>query len=274
MPVIAKLVIVGAASTLTLGLFTQFAPLGALLGSYVPTAGQAGKDVVWVPTPQALVDRMLDMAKVTKQDYLVDLGSGDGRMVITAAKRGVRAHGIEYNPELVVLSQRKAEAESVAHLATFERADIFESDFSRATVVTLFLLPDLNLRLRPKLLAMKPGTRIVSNSFDMGEWKPDEQIDAGGDCTNWCRAFRWTVPADVAGDWRFRGGQLKLTQSFQMLSGSLTQGKQPLPLSSARLNGTLITFTVEDRVYNGHVFGDRMSGSSEMEAWTAVREGL
>src|SRR5687767_9279616 len=125
---------------------------------FEPQVGQAGKDVVWVPTPQALVDKMLDMAKVTPQDYLIDLGSGDGRTVITAAKRGLRAHGIEYNPDMVALSKKAATAAGVADRATFAKADIFESDFSKAQVITMFLLPSLNLRLRPTLLAMKPGT--------------------------------------------------------------------------------------------------------------------
>ena len=158
------------------------APAPAPSSAYEPKSGQPGKDVVWVPTHQALVDRMLDMAEVTPADYLVDLGSGDGRTVITAAKRGVRALGIEYNPDLVALSTRAAEKEGVADKARFIQADIFASDFKDATVVTLFLLPELNVRLRPTILAMKPGTRVVSNSFDMDEWTPDLTIDAGGEC--------------------------------------------------------------------------------------------
>src|SRR5690242_19168886 len=141
---------------------------------FQPEVGQAGKDVVWVPTPQALVDKMLDMAKVTPKDYVIDLGSGDGRTVITAAKRGAKAHGIEYNPEMVELSKRNAEKEGVSDRATFAKADLFESDFSQATVITMFLLPDINKRLRPKILNLKAGTRIVSNSFDMGDWEADD----------------------------------------------------------------------------------------------------
>jgi SAM-dependent methyltransferase len=147
---------------------------------YEPSVGQEGKDVVWVPTPQALVDKMLDMAKVTPKDYVIDLGSGDGRTVITAAKRGAKAHGIEYNPDMVELSRRNAAKEGVSDKATFAKADLFESDFSQATVITLFLLPSINLRLRPKILDLKPGTRIVSNAFDMEEWKPDETGTAAG----------------------------------------------------------------------------------------------
>src|ERR671910_481301 len=141
---------------------------------FKPEVGQEGKDVIWVPTPQELVEKMLDMAKVTPKDYVIDLGSGDGRTVITAAKRGVRAHGIEYNPEMVELSKRAAAKEGVSDKATFAKADLFESDFSPATVITMFLLSSINMKLRPKILSLKPGTRIVSNTFDMGEWKADE----------------------------------------------------------------------------------------------------
>src|SRR6476646_558626 len=141
---------------------------------FQPQVGQQGKDVIWVPTPQGLVDKMLDMAKVTSSDYVIDLGSGDGRTVITAAKRGARAQGIEYNPDMVALSQRNAAAEGMTARATFAKADLFESDFSQASVITMFLLPEINLRLRPKILDLKPGTRIVSNTFTMEDWSPDE----------------------------------------------------------------------------------------------------
>ena len=136
---------------------------------FTPTVGQSGKDVVWVPSPQALVDKMLDMAQVTTADFVMDLGSGDGRTVITAAKRGTRALGVEYNPDMVALSQRNAAAAGVGDRATFVQADIFQTDFSQATVITLFLLTDLNLKLRPTLLSLKPGLRVVSNTFKMGE---------------------------------------------------------------------------------------------------------
>src|SRR3984893_1900439 len=164
---------------------------------FEPQSGQPGKDVVWVPTPQALVDKMLDLANVTPQDYVIDLGSGDGRTVITAAKRGATAHGIEYNPDMVALSQRNAAAEGVSDKATFVKADLFESDFSKATVVTMFLLPTINLKLRPKILDLKPGTRIVSNAFDMEEWQADQTTDAEKGCTSWCTAYLWIVPAKV-----------------------------------------------------------------------------
>src|ERR687895_1130194 len=197
---------------------------------YEPQVGQSGKDVVWVPTPQALVDRMLDMAKVTVDDYVIDLGSGDGRTVITAAKRGIRAHGIEYNADMVELSKRNAAKEGVAGKATFAQADLFKSDFSQASVITMFLLPDINIKLRPKILDLRAGTRIVSNSFTMGEWNADETASVGDGCTSWCTAYLWIVPAKVGGTWNLPQGELALKQEFQMLSGTLrTQGKN-LPL--------------------------------------------
>lgn len=254
------------------GALAQGAPATSSPAPYNPVSGQPGKDVVWVPTQQELVDRMLDMANVTKDDYLIDLGSGDGRTVITAAKRGVRAHGIEYNPDLVALSKRNAEAEGVADRATFEEADIFKSDFSKASVITMFLLSDLNLKLRPTLLELKPGTRVVSNTFDMGDWEPDDKIDAGSSCTNFCSAYKWIVPAKVEGEWRIGDGILALTQNYQMLSGKLTQGGKSLEISDARMNGTEIVFTAGDRRYTGQVSGDVMSGTVEGgEAWRATR---
>ena len=167
--------------------------------TFEPTVGQPGKDVVWVPTPQALVDKMLDMAKLTPQDYHMDLGSGDGRTVITAVKRGARSTGVEYNPDMVDLAKRNAAAAGVGEKAQFIRGDIFETDFSKAQVLTLFLLPSLNLRLRPTILNMTPGTRVVSNSFTMEAWQPDETANIGGDCTSWCTAHLWIVPEKVAG---------------------------------------------------------------------------
>src|SRR5262250_2874348 len=156
---------------------------------FQPQVGQAGKDVIWVPTPQTLVDKMLDMAKVTPKDYVMDLGSGDGRTVITAAKRGAQARGIEYNPDMVALSRRNAEKAGVSGKAIFQEADIFKTDLSKATVITLFLLTDLNLRLRPTILTLKPGTRVVSNTFRMGEWEPDQTVELG--CDPYCTAYLW-----------------------------------------------------------------------------------
>ena len=244
--------------------------------TYQPQSGQEGKDVVWIPTHQALVDRMLDMAQLRPDDYLVDLGSGDGRTVITAARRGVRSLGIEYNPDLVKLSTAAAEAEGVADRARFVQADIFESDFSDATVVTLFLLPTLNMKLRPTILAMKPGTRVVSNTFDMGDWRADQTIESvETDCSNFCRAYRWVVPAKAAGTWRLDDGELRLKQRFQMLEGTLLQGGQEVAISEGRMNGAEIAFTAGDRQFTGSVDGGRMAGTSRTpqgsQTWSAAR---
>src|SRR5499425_1795053 len=187
---------------------------------YEPSVGQEGKDVVWVPTPQALVDKMLDMAKVTPKDYVIDLGSGDGRTVITAAKRGAKALGIEYNPDMVELSKRNAAKEGVSDKASFVKADLFESDFSQAQVITMFLLSSINMKLRPKILDLKPGTRIVSNTFDMADWKPDESATLPG-CNSWCTAHLWIVPAKVDGTWISPQGELTFKQIFQNISGTL-----------------------------------------------------
>lgn len=240
--------------------------------AYQPVVGQAGKDVVWVPTSQALVDRMLDMAEVTPRDRLVDLGSGDGRTVITAAKRGLKARGIEFNKELVALSRQRAKAEGVTARATFEHGDIFKSDFSDATVVTLFLLPELNVKLRPILLDMRPGTRIVANSFDMGDWEPDETHQVDGGCESFCQALKWTVPAKVAGEWVIDGKRLALTQKYQMLEGSLQDGASTTRLGDGRLDGTRIRFSIGDDQYAGEVRGKRMQGTvNGSRPWRATR---
>jgi methyltransferase family protein len=238
---------------------------------FEPYSGQPGKDVVWVPTPQALVDKMLDMARVTPRDYLIDLGSGDGRTVITAAKRGVRALGIEYNPDMVELSVRNAAAAGVSDKASFVKADIFESDFSKATVITMFLLPDLNLRLRPKLLDLAPGTRLVSNSFRMEAWEPDDTATITDDCVSWCTALFWIVPAKVEGTWRMPQANLTLTQQFQMVSGTLGS----TPISNGRLRGNEITFTVGGAEYSGQVKGSSMQGTikgGNSGTWSATRQ--
>ena len=237
---------------------------------YEPTVGQAGKDVVWVPSPEALVEKMLDMAKVTPQDYVIDLGSGDGRTVIAAAKRGARALGIEYNPDMVELSKRNAAAAGVSDKASFVKADIFESDFSKATVITMFLLPSLNLQLRPKLLDLAPGTRLVSNSFTMEAWQDDDTVTLAQDCTSWCTAHFWIVPAKVAGTWKVGQDTLTLSQEFQMVSGTL--GSRPI--TAGRLRGADITFIVGNTEYTGRVNGNTMSGNvkgGNGSTWTATR---
>jgi len=224
---------------------------------FEPSVGQEGKDVVWVPTPQALVDKMLDMAKVTPQDFVIDLGSGDGRTVITAAKRGARAMGIEYNPDMVELSKKNAAEAGVTDKAAFVKADLFETDFSKAQVITMFLLPSINIKLRPKILELKPGTRIVSNSFDMEDWQPDETATVNEDCTSWCRALLWIVPAKVAGAWQTPQGELALQQAFQMVTGTLG-GKA---IADGKLRGDELTFTVGTTRYAGRVNGNTIKGT-------------
>jgi methyltransferase family protein len=242
--------------------------------TYEPSVGQAGKDVVWVPTPQALVDKMLDMAQVTPRDYVIDLGSGDGRTVITAAKRGVRAHGIEYNPDMVELSKRNAVKEGVTAKASFAQADLFKSDFSQASVITMFLLPDINLKLRPKILDLKPGTRVVSNSFTMGEWTADETATVGDGCSSWCTAYLWIVPAKVEGTWKLPQGELTLKQEFQMLSGTLQTEGRSVPLRDGKVRGEEIVFTAGGVQYTGKINGKRIDGSTRSgAAWSATRAG-
>jgi len=243
---------------------------------FQPEVGQSGKDVVWVPTPQALVDKMLDLGRVTAADYVIDLGSGDGRTVITAAKRGARALGIEYNPDMVTLSQRNAAKEGVSGKATFTKADLFESDFSQATVITMFLLPDINLKLRPKILGLKPGTRIVSNSFTMGEWQHDRSVLAteSEGCQSYCTAYLWIVPANVEGSWKLPEGELTLKQSFQMITGTLRAGGKETAIKG-RLTGNQISFKAGDAQYSGRIGADGIKGTvkagSGTGEWSATR---
>jgi hypothetical protein len=243
------------------------APAPAPAETFEPRVGQPGKDVVWVPTPQELVEKMLDLAQVTKQDFLMDLGSGDGRTVITAAKRGLRAQGVEYNPDMVSLAKKNAAAAGVADRAQFVQADLFTTDFSKAQVITMFLLPSINMKLRPTILDMRPGTRIVSNTFTMEDWQPD-QSETVPDCSSWCTAHLWIVPAKVAGAWQLPQGTLTLTQEFQMVSGTLGS----TPISGGRLRGDALTFTVGNTVYNGRVEGNTIRGTvSGGGAFTATR---
>jgi SAM-dependent methyltransferase len=236
---------------------------------YQPQVGQDGKDVIWVPTPQALVDKMLDLAKVTPNDYVIDLGSGDGRTVITAAKRGAKALGIEYNPDMVELSTRSAAKEGVSDKASFVKADLFESDFSQAQVITMFLLSSINLQLRPKILDLKPGTRIVSNTFDMADWKPDETAHLPS-CSSWCTAHLWIVPAKVDGTWKTAQGELILKQTFQNISGTLKNGTNETAITG-KLNGDRIAFTAGGTQYSGRVSGNNIEASAGSNQFTASR---
>jgi SAM-dependent methyltransferase len=227
--------------------------------AFEPQVGQEGKDVVWVPTPQAVADKMLDMAKVTARDFVMDLGSGDGRLVITAAKRGARAVGVEYNPDMVELSKRNAEKEGVTGLATFVKADLFQTDFSQATVITMFLLPDINLKLRPKLLAMKPGTRVVSNTFTMGDWQPDDtaELPRGGCENSWCTALLWIIPAQVGGTYKVPQGEVTLKQSYQMLSGTMRTSGGTYALQG-KVTGEDIAFKAGGKDYRGRLNGKQL----------------
>jgi hypothetical protein len=243
---------------------------------FQPEVGQEGKDVVWVPTPQALVDKMLDLAKITPEDFLIDLGSGDGRTVITAAQRGTKAIGIEYNPDMVELSRRKAKEAGVSDKAQFINTDLFEYDFSKATVITMFLLPDINLRLRPKILDMKPGTRIVSNTFTMQDWRWDDSEKIDDNTTNWTTAFLWIVPAKVNGKWTLSGGgDLDIHQEFQKFTGELIRGREKTTITDGLLRGNNITFHAGNTVYTGLVSGNRIEGTFESNGkkvkWSATR---
>jgi hypothetical protein len=245
----------------------------ALAEKFEPRVGQPGKDVVWVPSPQALVDRMLDIAKLAPGEYHMDLGSGDGRTVITAAKRGATAVGVEYNPNMVALAREAAKQAGVSDRATFIEGDLFQADISKANVITLFLLPDINLRLRPKILDLRPGTRIVSNSFDMGDWTPDQTIQAGPECTSWCRAHLWIVPAKVQGTWKLPdGGELTLEQRYQVITGSMRQGASNMNISTGKVIGDQITFTAGTQQYTGRVSGNTIEGIAQTSTgWRATR---
>lgn len=236
---------------------------------YTPSLGQAGKDVMWHPTPDPMVDRMLRMAEVTSLDFVVDLGSGDGKISIAAARDfGARALGIEYNPAMVELSKRRARQAGVQDKVEFRQADIFATDFSNADVVTLYLLPELNLKLRPTLLKMKPGTRISSYSFDMGNWRPDETTFTGNEQT-----FLWVIPAHVAGTWTIdypgrktnAPGTLVLRQRFQNIEGEASLEHSRVSLQNARMRGTSISFGLRDArgqpvEFSGQVMGNRIVG--------------
>ena len=241
-----------------------------------PEVGRPGKDVMWVPSPDLLVDAMLEIAEVTPQDVVIDLGSGDGRTVIAAARLGARAIGIEYDPELVELSRKRAAAAGVAGLSTFVAADLFEADLSEATVVTLFLLPELNRKLRPRLLALAPGTRIVSNTWDLGDWAADDTVVLDP-CPGFCTALLWVTPARVEGVWRLPdgGGELVLEQRFQVVTGELRTGSGTVAVEDGRLRGDRIGFRAGGARYTGRLTGDTLAGVAAAGArtfdWRATR---
>ena len=255
-------------------------------GDYKPRRGQSGKDVIWIPTPDLFVTRMLRLAQVTPQDFVIDLGSGDGKIVIAAAREGARGLGIEYNPDMVELSRRRAQEAGVAERTRFEKADIFESDFSNADVITMYLLPTLNLKLRPTLMKLKPGTRLVTHAFNMGGWQPDETSRAGG-----ANAYLWLVPANVSGQWQLSypqgGKQLSQAmtverQRYQFPEGTVVLGSADTSLRDARVIGDRVrfAFTGTDgvlRTFDGKVNGGRIDGQvsdgHKSEKFSATRKG-
>jgi methyltransferase family protein len=231
---------------------------------YEPRIGQPGKDVVWVPSPETTVEKMLDVAKVTSQDFVIDLGSGDGRNVIAAAKRGARALGVEFNPDMVALSTRNATAAGVGDRATFVQGDMYEADISKATVLALFLLPDNLTKLRAKFADLPPGTRIVANTFGIDGWSAEETIELTDNCQSWCSVILYLVPAKVEGTWQSPQGTLTLKQAAQTITGTLGAD----PIANGRIRGEQFTFSVKGVQYSTTVKGSSMTG-----AFTAKRAG-
>jgi len=253
------------------------------------------EEVPYIRTPQAVVDRLLDLAQVGADDFIVDLGSGDGRIVLTAAKaRGARGFGVEIDPRLVASSNAAARREGVADRAQFFERDLFDTDLSQATVLTLYLLPEVNLALRPRLLAqLAPGSRVVSHDWDMAEWRADEQVvieNLAKPVVPQAQStlYLWIVPAKVAGVWRVQvkgpdeeeALQIEFAQRFQELSGVVTRTHGSSQLQSANLRGAEIRFAVIDAArrpaapeqFFGRVYGDAMEGStSSGRRWRAER---
>ncbi|MBN2862209.1 MAG: class I SAM-dependent methyltransferase [Bacteroidales bacterium] len=227
---------------------------------YTPRPGQDGKDVIWLPTPQPLIETMLTVAKVSPGDFLIDLGSGDGRAVITSARRGARGRGIEYNPDMVEYSRKLAEDEGVSDMVEFVQGDLFEADLSEATVITMFLLPSINAKLAPSFLKLKPGTRIVSNSFGMGEWIPDDTAHSPKPCRTYCDALLWIVPANVEGIWLLPDGEMTLHQKYQVISGTISSGGRTTKIFEGKLCGDQITFKAGLREFTGRVYGNHIEG--------------
>ena len=242
---------------------------------YTPLPGQPGKDVVWIPTPDHVATSMLDLAKVTASDYVIDLGSGDGRLVIEAAKRGARAHGVEFNADLVTLSRRNAAIAGVADKATFAQGDMFEADISKATAMPIFLLPAHLERLAPKFLQLIPGARIISNTYEIGGgWEPDESIHAKP-CLSWCVAHLYIIPVNAAGVWQLEdGSQLNFEQSYQQVYGSYQIDNIGVLVNDGRVRGYDIGFTINNTRYTARIKGDTMTGTIEGRIEGSVRRNF
>jgi SAM-dependent methyltransferase len=254
------LVVVAVVSISALLLFASSHGRTLFAAQTEPTFGQDGKDVEWVPSPSVLVETMLTLAEIDADDQVIDLGSGDGRTVLAAAERGAMAVGVEYDAGLVQVSRRQAEERGLSGRATFIEADLFDVDLTRATVVTMFLLPDLNLKLRPSLLSLEPGTRIVSNTWDMGDWIADETVQLDP-CPGFCTALLWIVPAQIEGDWTDSETAFTLRQEFQEISGTATRNGQELAILDGRLSGRLLEFHTERSRYQGEVSGNTIRGT-------------
>ena len=245
---------------------------------FEPTSGQAGKDVVWVPSTAGMVNKMLAMAKVTPDDFVMDLGSGDGRNIIAAAKLGARALGVEFNPDMVALSRQRAAEAGVADKAQFVEGDMYAADISKANVLALFLLPVNLNRLMPKFLEMAPGSRIAGNTFGIDDWDPDDRfmLEEGADCTSFCEALLWIVPAKAAGTWTMANGSMTLTQKFQMIQGSITTGDGTHAIGSPALKGVDLSFIAGGLIYTGKITGNQIEGTmttpSDQVPWRASRQ--
>ena len=230
---------------------------------FEPVSGQAGKDVVWVPSPPAMVNKMMELAHVTKDDFVMDLGSGDGRNVIAAAKLGARALGVEFNPDMVALSRRLAQEAGVGDKAQFVEADMYTYDISKATVMALFLLPVNMNKLAPKFYNLAPGSRIVANTFGIEGWEPDERVSlaATAECESWCEVLLWIVPEKVAGTWAMANGTMVLTQEYQTIQGTVTVGGQAQNVVMGRMRGEEIAFVAGGIGYKGRARGNTIEGT-------------
>lgn len=239
---------------------------------FVPQVGQPGKDVVWVPSPEETVAKMMEVGKITAQDFVVDLGSGDGRNVIAAAKLGARGLGVEYNPDMVALSKRIAAKEGVAERAQFVQGDMYEADFSKATALALFLLPSNLTTLRDKIFNLPAGTRVVLNTFSIPDWTPDEQTTVEN-CSQWCTVMLNIVPAKVAGTWRTGDGrEFMLTQQFQMLSGTARGSDGQTINVTGRLRGNDVMLSTGKQEFNGRVKGAVIEGSQRPNGGGATQQ--